>query len=389
MAKIYLLILSTLLFLGIASCANIAAPSGGPGKVQPPTIASSSVQSGTTNFNDKEITLEFNNYMNRSSVIENLNISPRAKYTYKWKGKKLNIKLNDNLEENTTYTLQLDANYTDYYNNSPKESFVTVFSTGNNIQNGTIHGSIVGTENKLGIKVFAYNITKINANSINYSTTEPDYKTTVGTNGNFTISALKDGKYRILAVDDVDKNGLITIKQDKIGISCFDPTLIAGNAEADVNIFINNKLFNTDSTKTKDTNDTKKTDTTSETTSESQKTLMTVSGTVPQYNELQEYGNIKLLLYNDKEEHIVNIDSKGAFKFDKANEGIYHILLFVDENNNEKFDKGSLSPFDFCELFFPVNESLNIRNKWNITDLVISTKYKFANHTFFKQIRNK
>ncbi len=370
------------------SCANIASPTGGEGKNKVPTIIKCSIDNETINFNKKEIEIEFNNYMNRTSVIENIGIFPKIKYNYKWKGKKLIIYFNENLLENTTYSFQITANYKDYYDISPQETFFIVFATGDNIDNGQISGNLIGNQNKNGINVFVYNITKINANNINYYTDEPDYKTIIGTNGKFIIPALKDGKYRIIIVEDNDKNGLITANIDNIGIPCFDPTLINGKQESEINIIINKELLKKDTiNKENDINKIYQQDTITKQDSNisKQEEFLIVSGIIPQYDTLKKYGNILLVFYNDKEENIVEIDKEGKFKFDKAKVETYNILFFVDSNNNNKFDKGKLIPFEHCELFFPAEQMLKIRKNWNITDFIISTKYKFDNHIFYPQ----
>jgi PBP1b-binding outer membrane lipoprotein LpoB len=77
-------ILSLLLTITLlSSCANIVAPTGGQGKKNPPTITKSSVSHNQTNFHSDRIELNFSEYMNRPSVIENLIINPTIKYTYK------------------------------------------------------------------------------------------------------------------------------------------------------------------------------------------------------------------------------------------------------------------------------------------------------------------
>jgi uncharacterized protein (DUF2141 family) len=211
--SISILLLITAIILG---CANVVAPSGGDGIKTIPVVVCCSANNGLTNFNKKNISIEFNSYMNRNVVIENLQISPAIKYSYKWSAKTLTITFIEELKTNTTYSIFLGGKYSDYYGNTAENPFYTCFSTGDIIDSCKISGKLF-TTNTDGYYIFCYSY----RDSINYLKDIPEYKTLVGGNGIFIIPALKDGKYIVLAVKDIDKDGVITQLKDTIGIPQF------------------------------------------------------------------------------------------------------------------------------------------------------------------------
>ena len=89
----------------VVSCANIAAPNGGPPDTTPPTVLETSPKQKALNFSDDHVTIEWSKYMDRAKVIENLSIMPTVKYSYDWSGKDLQIDFEEPLRENTSYSI--------------------------------------------------------------------------------------------------------------------------------------------------------------------------------------------------------------------------------------------------------------------------------------------
>lgn len=224
--KMYRLLIF-LFLLCFYSCANIQAPSGGPPDTTPPKIKKFYPDNNTKNFNDK-ILIEFDKWMDRTSVIENLTILPDIQYEYNWSGKELEINFKDKLKENTTYSLILGTQYKDYYNNKPESAFSLVFSSGNNIDTGKISGQVIG-EKVDGAYIFAYIGDKNYFDTLNPKFTKPAYRIQIGTNGKFTIPALKDGTYRLIVINDLLKNALYDFN-DPFGVATNDIEVINGKS---------------------------------------------------------------------------------------------------------------------------------------------------------------
>jgi len=259
-SKISLYFVITIIFIiNIYGCANIQAPDGGPRDTIPPNIIDISPPNFQNNFTfDKypEIIITFDKYMDKGKVIENIFVSPDTKLKYNWSGKKLEISFLDTLLPQTTYTLNLGAEYTDFLGNKPQESFTYVFSTGEKIDKGIIKGQVVDKSiNKTdktssNLYVFAYKIDDIanNDNDKNNNNNKlkiinqldeindkkvddkkdkkadsifikPNYQTQVGKDGNFSFNGLKAGKYIITAIDDKYKDKKFDLGIDRIGLS--------------------------------------------------------------------------------------------------------------------------------------------------------------------------
>lgn len=73
-------------------------------------------------------------------------------------------------------------------------------------------------------------------------------------------------------------------------------------------------------------------------------------------------------VYNQKN------DSKKKFEFKKVIPGKYLIWTFKDKNKNGKYDSGSIQPFKYAEEFRYYNDTLNLRARWPVGDIIINAK---------------
>jgi len=210
-----------ILILIITGCANPVPPSGGPLDKIPPEIRTYEPANGTLNFKGNSITLEFNKYMDKNKVNENVFISPNVPFTLDWSGKELEIDFTEELAPNTTYALTLGTEYTDSKQNKPAEAFSLIFSTGSNLDSGIVKGKLYDKE-PTGVFVFCYKIDSINADTLNPTHTRPYSRIQVGTNSNFEFRALKDGLYRFFAVRDKFKDGIYDNGMDDFGAATND-----------------------------------------------------------------------------------------------------------------------------------------------------------------------
>ncbi len=210
---IYLSLIASILF----SCANPQPPSGGPEDKTPPKIIKSTPESGTTNFTDESIELEFNKHMMKNQVTQNIFISPTTKLEFGWHGKTLEVEFAEPLDSATTYAISLGTDYTDYYSkNKPEKAYTIIFSTGSRIDSGKISGMMYHPEPS-GAYIYVYRIDRINPDTLDPSQNEPRYRTQVGSTGEFEIAALKDGVYRLFAVRDQLKNYIYDHGMDGFG----------------------------------------------------------------------------------------------------------------------------------------------------------------------------
>ena len=207
------------LLIFLVACANIQPPSGGPEDKEPPKITEFMPENNSLNYKGP-IKITFDKYMDRNKVIENINIIPEAKFSVDWRAKELELTFTEELKENTTYSVNLGTEYSDIYGNKPSMSHSIVFSSGENLDSGKIKGQLI-SEKKQGKYIFCYSNLFHNFDTLDYSKTKPDYKIQIGSSGEFIIPGLKDAVYRIIAVEDVLKNGIID-PNDPYGVATED-----------------------------------------------------------------------------------------------------------------------------------------------------------------------
>jgi len=212
--KYPIIFIITLTFL--YSCANIQPPSGGPKDTEPPYVKDFYPQNKTLNYNEDFVEIEFSEWVNRNLVVQNILISPISDITYKWNGKKLKINFESTKRENTTYLVSLGTEWTDQAGNKPDSAFSFTFSTGNIIDLGKIEGFVYGSK-IAGTYVYAYRIDNKNPDTLNPEITPAEYRTQLGANGSFSLLALPDGTYRIMAVKTPYKDNLFHPKTDEFG----------------------------------------------------------------------------------------------------------------------------------------------------------------------------
>ncbi|MEN3037951.1 MAG: Ig-like domain-containing protein [Candidatus Kryptonium sp.] len=215
MRNIFQLLFALFLF----GCAVQIPPSGGPPDTEPPKIIKTYPRNGAINFKDNYIEVEFNEYVDKRSVQEAIYISPyiTGEVQYKWSGRKLRINFPEKLKNNTTYVVTFGTEIRDLNaGNKMQESFTLAFSTGSEIDSGSIEGKIF--TQKENFMVFAYQIDKINPDTLTPIRTKPDYVTQAGKDGTFKFQFIKFGKYRLFAINDKVKNLLYDPSEDEYGL---------------------------------------------------------------------------------------------------------------------------------------------------------------------------
>ncbi len=217
-AKFKLLIIFLVALL-LLECAMQALPSGGPPDKTPPEILSvypiaDSIHVG---IYLKKIQITFSERMSEGTLPNSLFISPILNYELKWSGTtKLTIQVNDTLKKEQTYVVTIGSGAQDAHKNKLKQSFQFAFSTGSIIDHGSISGIVYELKSKEAVNLFAYTLS--DTASMDLNVRKPDYISQSGMAGHFKFNYLKQGAYRIFAVQDQNNNLLIDRDFEKIGI---------------------------------------------------------------------------------------------------------------------------------------------------------------------------
>jgi hypothetical protein len=209
------LIVITIFLVG---CAGQRLPEGGPVDLAPPQIISVFPEPNSINFTGNSIVLEFNEYVDRRSVESAIFISPSIENAeYDWSGTEVTILFNQELRKNTTYVVSVGTDVVDVRaRNRMAKAFSISFSTGEKIDNGAIIGKVFD-EKPDGVLIFSYRLNDINPDTLNPAISKPDYLTQTGSMGDFELTNLAAGKYRLFAIRDEYRNLLYDPETDAAG----------------------------------------------------------------------------------------------------------------------------------------------------------------------------
>ena len=219
-------ILFTILSLAIVSgCAKRGNPTGGPIDSLPPVLINANPKLNTTNFDSEEIRLTFDEFVKLDKVQDQLIISPPLeKNAYEIRPltgvtKKVFLKFIDSLDINTTYTINFGNSIKDNNEGNPLTFFNYTFSTGETIDSLYVKGNIsdaYNIETDEYVSIHLYRIDSTLNDSIIFIK-QPTYVSNSLDSTSYIFQNLKEGKYHIIAMKDVDNNYFFDPFYDKIG----------------------------------------------------------------------------------------------------------------------------------------------------------------------------
>ncbi|MBL6604016.1 MAG: Ig-like domain-containing protein [Flavobacteriaceae bacterium] len=209
----------------IFGCAKRGTPSGGPMDSIPPVLVKASPILNSINFDSEEIRLTFNEWVKLDKVQDQLIISPPLeKSSYEIKPlsgvtKKVFLKFLDSLSPETTYTINFGNSIQDNNENNPLTFFNYTFSTGETIDSLYIRGNTKDAFNQEPneyVSLQLYRIDSLFKDSIIFQD-KPTYISNTLDSTNYKFQNLKEGKYLLIALKDVDNNYFFDPFYDKIG----------------------------------------------------------------------------------------------------------------------------------------------------------------------------
>ena len=219
------LIYAVLSIVVISGCAKRGSPTGGPVDSIPPVLINASPKINSTNFDSKEIRLTFDEFVKLDKVDEQLIISPPLnKSSYEVKPlngvtKKVFLEFIDSLETETTYSINFGNSIKDNNEGNSLTFFSYTFSTGETIDSLYVRGNISDAFDKETddyISIHLYRIDSIFNDSIIYNN-RPTYISNSLDSTSYQFKNIKEGKYLILALKDIDNNYFFDPFYDKIG----------------------------------------------------------------------------------------------------------------------------------------------------------------------------
>lgn len=202
--------LSLALLFALVSCARVGAPTGGPKDTTPPRLdTAASTPNYQIQFSPRRIELVFDEYVELKDPAAQILISPplnrRPEIIQRLKTVSLELRENEVLRPNTTYTINFGAAVVDFRAGNPAQDLRFVFSTGSQIDSlkaaGRVADAFTGEPVK-NVRIMVYE----NSSDSVVQRERPYYIANTNDAGEFNIGNMRPGEYRIIAVEDADQN---------------------------------------------------------------------------------------------------------------------------------------------------------------------------------------
>jgi hypothetical protein len=213
-------------------CAKVGSPSGGPKDEDPPEIVNSNPENYSSDFRNKKIEITFDEFIQLKNIRQELITSPPLEDmpVTKLKGKNLIIELENELRENTTYTLYFGNSIVDNNEGNPIQNFEFVFSTGSHVDTLSVTGKLVNAFNLQTEEDPVYIMLHNNLNDSAPYLEIPAFIGKTRKDGTFELNNIRPDTFRIFALKDANSNLLFDQNSENIAFidSSFilDPKLI-------------------------------------------------------------------------------------------------------------------------------------------------------------------
>ncbi len=203
--------------LFIQACASMQPPQGGPKDEQAPKILKETPKNLSTNFINKRILIEFDEYFKLNNEYTEIAISPAQEIppVYKIKQKSLEIELKDTLEANTTYTINFGNAITDVNESNKLVNYSYVLSTGSQIDSLQISGKVLSSDDNLPFKGATVFIFPIERDTL-FGKKRPAIFTTTDSSGVFAIKNLKEATYKLYALKEESGDRIYNSPKEEI-----------------------------------------------------------------------------------------------------------------------------------------------------------------------------
>lgn len=202
----------------LGACASVQQPNGGPKDVAPPKVLKEKPKNQSTRFAGKEIEIEFDEFIKLNNEFSEVSISPsmESQPILKAQKEKLSIKLEGELEANTTYTLNFGKAIGDVNENNILKNYSYVFSTGEVLDSLSISGNVKTALKNENLKEAMVFIFPAQQDSL-LGKKRPSIYTQTDSAGNFTLKNLRANQYRIYALKESASDRIYNPGEDEIG----------------------------------------------------------------------------------------------------------------------------------------------------------------------------
>lgn len=207
------------------SCANIGMPTGGDKDSIPPEVLRIDPLPNQLNFDKQIVTMTFDEFVVATDVATKMLVSPpiKKKAAVKTRSKTMMIDMKGQLKDSTTYSIDFRNSIKDNNEGNPMEDFRIAFSTGDVLDTLMVGGYVRMAQTMEPLEDVLISLYAIDSLHF-FRDSIPDYIAMSDEEGFFMISNVKEGKYRMYALQDLDNSLTYNATDELIG---FIDTLIA------------------------------------------------------------------------------------------------------------------------------------------------------------------
>jgi uncharacterized protein (DUF2141 family) len=219
--KLFILLLFVIPGILLIRCARPGSPTGGPQDFTPPTVKNTAPPNHSLEFKAKKITIAFDEFIELKDPANEIFISPPMKIRpeFKVSGKDVIVVFQQELIPNSTYTINFGNSIVDYSEGNILVNYEYVFSTGDHIDSLSIKGKVINAFNEqpeAGIIAMAYtdNNDTIPLDSLPLKVPPGSASKTIK-DGTFSINNLSPGKYKLVALQDLNNNYIFDLPNER------------------------------------------------------------------------------------------------------------------------------------------------------------------------------
>lgn len=229
------LLLCLLALILTAACASIGNPDGGRFDETPPRVVGSSPVDGAVNVSKRKVQILFDEYIKLEKASEKVVISPPQiePANVRADGKRVKVDFYDSLRANTTYTIDFSDAIEDNNEGNPMGQYTFSFSTGDVIDTMQVSGRVLNAADLEPIKGIMVGLYPADStwNDTLFRTRPFLRVSRTNGEGRFTIKGVKDGAYRVRALEDKDGDFVFSQKNERVA---FDTTVYVTGSFPDV-----------------------------------------------------------------------------------------------------------------------------------------------------------
>lgn len=225
MRTLLMALLMAVIIAGTYRCAHPGMPVGGEKDIIPPVPLKEDPPNYQTNFTGTGFSVTFDEFIQLKDPAKEIFISPPMirRPEFKLKGKSLIVQLNEDLRENTTYTIYFGNAITDLNEGNPLRGYEYVFSTGPVIDSLTISGKVVNAFDLTNVADILVMVYFDNNDTLPFDSlplkVPPLSASKTSSDGSFRINNLDDGRYMLIALEDQNNNFYYDLPNERIGFN--------------------------------------------------------------------------------------------------------------------------------------------------------------------------